>query len=124
MHKLFRMRASKLPAVTAILLVAVMGSYFLMQSRAAGPVTTTEAEQGMTAGAVSKCQDGAASAGQAVYFGRTTCTSLAVPSGQMIAWGATSTGTYGYWHRLVRLPDGSWLRVFTVFPSDTRFELV
>ncbi|HSH17929.1 MAG TPA: sialidase family protein, partial [Candidatus Saccharimonadales bacterium] len=46
------------------------------------------------------------------------------PSGQMIAWGATSTGTYGYWHRLVRLPDGSWLRVFTVFPSDTRFELV
>lgn len=111
-------------ALLVALLLAVAGIGLTARLRAINHSQSLEAESGQSGGYAARCEAPAASGGALIRFGRTSCVDTPVPADQLFGWGSISEGVFGYWHRLLRLPDGSWLRVQTVFPTPTRDELM
>jgi hypothetical protein len=119
----FKERRRAYMALTAMAFILIGAA--VVRTMATTPMlgAGSEAEYGMVMGPAVTCDAAEASVGKSVIFGRTTCQSVPVPSGQLVGWGQVHDGPSGAWHRLAKLPDGSWLRVLTIFPAAGRSEL-
>lgn len=111
----------------AVVAFAAVGS-IIIRSQATTGSLVQEAEAGIKTGAAAGCAVNGASAGQAVKFGfgadcQPAPPPTPVPAGQLIGWNNSINGPGGAWHRLAKLPDGTWLRVLTAFPAAGRSEL-
>lgn len=84
---LANIRNTKLIAVSAVILVALVGSWLILQTRAATPVASFEAETATVTGNATKAADTNASGGQAVTF------SSGVPTGPSTPILPTFSGT-------------------------------
>jgi hypothetical protein len=103
--------------------IAVTAGWVALSSQAATYAVTAEAETATQAGRTTRCSQAGASGGIAQRFGSTACSQWPVPAGQAIGWGDVHVGWGGAWHRLHKLPDGSWLRINTHFFAPGRSDL-